>query len=127
MTGDGEGDFQRVPALRHRKEQERPLRDSDLLPGTVPVLRGVLGGLQHPVRVDGRSQAEKKGGGVTVVTNAERIRRMSEEAMAAVIMCPDECGLAEMICDKRDLRNCYECCLSWLKAERRRSEQNKND
>ena len=103
--------------MHHRKERERPLRSGGLLPGTVPVLCGVPGGLQYPVRLDGRSQAEKKGGGVTVVTNAERIRRMSEEAMAAVIMCPNESGSAEILCSHDDRCNCYECCLSWLKAD----------
>lgn len=51
------------------------------------------------------------------MTNAEMIRQMSEEDLAITIMCPDDCGLAEIACDKSDSCNCYECLLRWLRAE----------
>lgn len=50
-------------------------------------------------------------------TNAEHIRSMSEEELAAVIMCPNENGLAEIECDRSDDCNCYECCMAWLRSE----------
>lgn len=50
-------------------------------------------------------------------TNADRIRSMSDEELAAVIMCPNESGQADIECDKSDNCNCYECCLKWLPSE----------
>lgn len=50
-------------------------------------------------------------------TNADSIRSMSDEELAAVTMCPDEAGLAEIGCDKSDSCNCYQCVLEWLQSE----------
>lgn len=50
-------------------------------------------------------------------TNADRIRNMTDEELAANMMCPNENGLAEIDCDKNDNCNCYECLLKWFKAE----------
>lgn len=50
-------------------------------------------------------------------TNADRIRSMTDEELAANMMCPNENGLAEIDCDKNDNCNCYECLLKWLSAE----------
>lgn len=50
-------------------------------------------------------------------TNAERIRSMSDEELAMIMMCPNENGLAEIECDKSDSCNCYECLLKWLQSE----------
>jgi hypothetical protein len=50
-------------------------------------------------------------------TNADRIRSMTDEELAANMMCPNENGLAEIDCDKNDNCNCYECLLKWLRAE----------
>lgn len=44
-------------------------------------------------------------------TNADRIRSMADEELAANMMCPNENGLAEIDCDKNDNCNCYECLL----------------
>lgn len=50
-------------------------------------------------------------------TNADRIQSMTDEELAANMMCPNENGLAEIDCDKNDNCNCYECLLKWLRAE----------
>ena len=50
-------------------------------------------------------------------TNADRIRAMSDEELATVMMCPNENGLAEIDCDKSDSCNCYECLLKWLQEK----------
>lgn len=50
-------------------------------------------------------------------TNADRIRSMTDEELAANMMCPNENGLGKIDCDKNDNCNCYECLLKWLKAE----------
>ena len=51
------------------------------------------------------------------MTNAEKIRQMSDEDLAMNIACPNENGLAEIKCNKSDSCNCYECLLNWLRAE----------
>ena len=51
------------------------------------------------------------------MTNADRIRSMTDEELATNMMCPNENGLAEIDCDKNDNCNCYECLLKWLRAE----------
>ncbi len=50
-------------------------------------------------------------------TNADRIRSMSDDELAATMMCPNESGLAEIECDRSDNCNCYECLLKWLQLE----------
>lgn len=45
------------------------------------------------------------------MTNADRIRSMTDEELAKVIMCPYER-------DYRDCKEgCWECCFKWLKSE----------
>lgn len=51
------------------------------------------------------------------ISNADRIRSMSDEELAMYMMCPNENGLAEIDCDKSDSCNCYECLLKWLQSE----------
>lgn len=51
------------------------------------------------------------------MTNADRIRAMSDEDLAMNMMCPNENGLGEIDCDKSDNCNCYECILHWLQSE----------
>ena len=60
-------------------------------------------------------------------TNIDRIRTMSEEELAAVLMCPydvDETSFGEKIpCyqnDRQELvteEECRKCCVNWLKSE----------
>ena len=51
------------------------------------------------------------------MTQADRIRSFSDEELAMNMMCPNENGLGEVECDKRDNCNCYECLLKWLQSE----------
>lgn len=44
-------------------------------------------------------------------TNADRIRAMSDEELATVIMCPD--GMKDQPCSDADGK-CVACCLRWL-------------
>ena len=44
------------------------------------------------------------------MTNAERIRAMSDEELAMVIMCPD--GMDDLTCSGDGA--CAACCLHWL-------------
>ena len=48
-------------------------------------------------------------------TNADRIRSMSDEELAANLMCPNEMGMADIHCDKSDQCNCCKCLLDWLR------------
>ena len=48
-------------------------------------------------------------------TNADRIRAMSDQELAALLMCPNEMGLAEIPCDRSDTLNCVQCLLNWLR------------
>lgn len=43
-------------------------------------------------------------------TNADRIRAMSDEKLAEIIMCPYDVDIA--ICEHKD--GCFSCCLNWL-------------
>lgn len=51
------------------------------------------------------------------MTQADRIRSMSDEELAMNMMCPNENGLGEIECDKSDNCNCYACILMWLQQE----------
>lgn len=50
-------------------------------------------------------------------TNGDKIRRMTDEELAMCMMCPNDCGLAEIECGKSDQCDCYQCILKWLKEE----------
>lgn len=62
-------------------------------------------------------EAERECRNYKRMTNADRIRSMSDEDLAMNMMCPNENGLAEIDCDKCDNCNCYECLLKWLQSE----------
>lgn len=49
------------------------------------------------------------------MTNADMIRAMSDEELAANLMCPNEMGIADIPCDKSDKCDCYKCLLDWLR------------
>ena len=49
-----------------------------------------------------------------VITNADRIRAMTDEELAVVIMCPIELDGRNDPCDKGLAYSCLECCLQWL-------------
>ena len=53
-------------------------------------------------------------------TNADRIRSMTDEELAANMMCPAEYDLnfnKNEKCNGEVNKNCYECLLKWLRAE----------
>lgn len=56
-----------------------------------------------------RTAPEKK-----PLTNADRIRSMSNEELAVTLMCPNEMGMVEIECDHSDDKNCCKCLLDWL-------------
>lgn len=58
------------------------------------------------------------------ITNADRIRSMTDEELAAIIMCPTESGLAEIECSRDDSCDCYQCCLNWLRQEAEQEDDN---
>ena len=47
-------------------------------------------------------------------TNADRIRAMSDEELADVIMCPMEIGASKDLCENNLGHTCVECSLRWL-------------
>ena len=49
------------------------------------------------------------------MTNADMIRAMSDEELAANLMCHNEMGIADIPCDKSNQCNCYKCLLDWLR------------
>lgn len=54
------------------------------------------------------------------MTNADRIRAMSDEELALLIMCPTEYDLGfskECECNNEMNRNCCRCTLKWLRSE----------
>lgn len=48
------------------------------------------------------------------MTNADRIRAMSDKELAAVIMCPMEISGIKDLCEKNPGYTCVECSLQWL-------------
>ncbi len=58
------------------------------------------------------------------MTNQEYIQSMSREELAMNMMCPNESGLAEIICDRSDSCNCYECILDRLRQKRVTGHEN---
>lgn len=54
------------------------------------------------------------------MTNTDKIRAMSDEDLAAVIMCPkdiDGSGIKGCPYAHTDAGKCYECSLKWLREE----------
>lgn len=51
------------------------------------------------------------------VSNGDRIRQMSDEELAVTLMCPNEMGVAEIVCARDDSCNCCKCLHDWLQAE----------
>ena len=52
-----------------------------------------------------------------LISNADRIRQMTDEELAQIIMCPYENMSGECMCEKDTRTNCIECCLEWLRKE----------
>ena len=59
------------------------------------------------------------------MTNADRIRNMTDEELAVSIMCPGEYDLGfnkECKCTGNMNRNCRKCTLEWLQSEAEQEE-----
>lgn len=54
------------------------------------------------------------------MTNADFVRRMKNEDLAEILMCPNETKLPRIECEYERLAdaNCYECLLKWLKQKK---------
>lgn len=60
------------------------------------------------------------------MTNADRIRNMTDEELAVSIMCPAEYDLGfnkECKCTGNMNRNCRKCTLEWLQSEAEQEEK----
>jgi hypothetical protein len=66
----------------------------------------------HSENCDGCNVLVKDKGGKEVPSNGDRIRAMTDEELAAVIMCPKENGAQVGTCIGK---TCVECCLMWLR------------
>lgn len=57
------------------------------------------------------------------MTNADKIRNMSDEELAEIILCPYETAGDEseimpcMLEGKQTVETCRKCCVEWLKRE----------
>lgn len=51
------------------------------------------------------------------MTNGDYIRSLSDAELAQIVMCPNEVGFDEVVCQRNE-RHCSECTLRWLEAER---------
>lgn len=51
------------------------------------------------------------------MTNADMIRKMTDEELAVTLMCPNETGMADIVCDHSDKCNCCQCTYDWLREE----------
>ena len=51
------------------------------------------------------------------MTNYEKIKQMSVEEMAFMLMCPAEYDLSFKDCEGKYNRNCNECVKEWLEQE----------
>ena len=50
-------------------------------------------------------------------TNGDLIRAMSDEELAVTILCPNDTGMADILCDHGDDKDCYDCTLKWLRQK----------
>ena len=65
----------------------------------------------NPVTMSMLEYLRKKGVEAMGMTNSERIRNMSDEELAEIIMCPYDTDPS--VCNYKGV--CLDCCLEWLK------------
>ena len=65
----------------------------------------------NPVTISVLEYLSKKGCETMGMTNGERIRGMSDEELAEIIMCPYDTDPS--VCNYKGV--CLDCCLEWLK------------
>lgn len=51
------------------------------------------------------------------MTNGDYVRSLSDTELAQILMCPNEIGFDEIVC-QRDEQHCSECTRRWLETER---------
>lgn len=51
------------------------------------------------------------------MTNADRVRNMSNELLAFTVMCPNEIFDDQVECKKAEGMNCKKCTYEWLNQE----------
>ena len=51
------------------------------------------------------------------MTNYERIKSMSIEELADIIMCPEDSGVADLDCPNANGGYCFDCVYKWLQKE----------
>lgn len=66
---------------------------------------------KNPVTISMLKYLKKKGIEAMGMTNGERIRDMSDEELAEIIMCPYDTDPS--VCNYKGV--CLDCCLEWLK------------
>lgn len=49
------------------------------------------------------------------MTNADKVRSMTDEELAWIIGCPE--NVEEELCGKADEPGCLECCKKWLESD----------
>lgn len=52
-----------------------------------------------------------------IMTNGDYIRSLSDADLAQIVMCPNEIGFDEVVCQRNE-QHCIECTRRWLEAER---------
>lgn len=67
--------------------------------------------IRNPVTMSILEYLRKKGIETMGMTNGERIRGMSDEELAEIIMCPYDTDPS--VCNYKGV--CLDCCLEWLK------------
>lgn len=55
------------------------------------------------------------------MTNGDYIRSLSDTELAQIVMCPNEVGFDEVVCQRNE-QHCNECTRRWLEAERKGEE-----
>ena len=55
------------------------------------------------------------------MTNGDYVRSLSDADLAQIIMCPNEVGFDEVVC-QRDEQHCIEYTRKWLESERKDEE-----
>lgn len=67
--------------------------------------------ISNPITMQMLKYLRKKGIEAMGMTNAERIKNMSDEELAEIIMCPYDTDPS--VCSYKGV--CLDCCLEWLK------------
>lgn len=81
----------------------RPIADSATLNNYQQALRIAIKAMEDSARASARD----------LITNADRIRAMTDDQLADVVMCPYDAACLDGEIEER----CTACCLKWLQAK----------